>query len=130
MNVWKVFSFWVFLVRIFPHLDRNLLCNSPYSVQMLGNTDQKNCKYKQFRQCILNVYVICTFSYDNIYNLRLKTFAWNHLSEVLNLHFIVAKCSEILALNDISLYSLKIRDACYPYVSATFIEVERDGLRK
>ena len=49
-TAWNMSIFGVFPVCIFPNLD--LLCKSPYSVQMWKNTDQKNSKYGHFSRSV------------------------------------------------------------------------------
>ena len=52
----KVPVFGVFLVRIFIRTEyRDLHSTSPYSVQSLGNTDQKNSKYGHFRRSVISI---------------------------------------------------------------------------
>ena len=60
-TTWKRSVFGVFLVRILPHLD-SIRRDTPYSVQMRGNTDQKNSRIRTLlTQCKLGFFVSVTY---------------------------------------------------------------------
>ena len=70
----KVFVFWVFLVRHFPHSNWIRRFNSLYSVQMWENTDQKYSVYGHFSSNNVACVIVESYRYSII---SLLKFYWN-----------------------------------------------------